>query len=99
MPAGAIQSPISGSSMLPTLAPGDAAGAEKYQGGPIHDGSTYVFHRDSYGVVIKRVSWTDAGGYRRCRADSGEAFGFASPVGARLRRRATFVRQRRTPEA
>lgn len=52
---------ISGSSMLPTLTPGDRLIVARYQGEPIFDGAIYVLRNRYGGVMVKRTFWTTDG--------------------------------------
>jgi phage repressor protein C with HTH and peptisase S24 domain len=45
--------------MKPTLAPGDGLLVERYAGEPLRDGTIYVLRQRDYGVVVKRLYWTD----------------------------------------
>ncbi len=53
--------PVAGSSMLPTLLPGERVLVARYEGEPIIDGAIYVFNRRYQGVMIKRAFWQEGG--------------------------------------
>ena len=53
--------PVAGSSMLPTLRPGERVLVARYEGEPIIDGAIYVLNRRYQGVMIKRAFWQEGG--------------------------------------
>lgn len=58
-PNRAVLIPVTGDSMEPTLSAGDALLVERHAGEPLRDGTIYVLRRDIYGVIVKRLYWTD----------------------------------------
>ena len=53
--------PVAGSSMQPTLLPGERVLVARYNGEPVIDGAVYVFNRRYRGVMIKRAFWQEGG--------------------------------------